>query len=66
MWPAGNVHAQLATIDDRLDRVEEALREARGNRELANIAICEQRYDELLDERNRIAEKIPKQRGPVD
>ena len=64
MWPRGNLQAQLATIDDRLLRIAEALREARGNHELANVAICEQRYDELLDERNRVAAMIPLQRDP--
>jgi len=62
MWPRGNPAAQLAVIDDRLAKIAVALREARGNNELANIAICEQRYDELLDERNRIADMIPQQR----
>lgn len=66
MWPRGDLRAQLATIDDRLARIAEALREARGNSELANVAICEQRLEELLDERNRIADMLPAQREPAD
>lgn len=63
MWPRGNAEQQLAVIDDRLAKVAAALREAREWAELANVAICEQRYDELLDERNLIAAMIPNQRG---
>lgn len=64
MWPRVNPEQQLAVIDDRLAKVAEALREAKGNDELGNVAICEQRLEELLDERNRIAEMIPTQRRP--
>jgi len=64
MWPRGNAHARLAAIDDRLARIAEALKEARGNHELANVAICEQRLEELLDERNLIAALIPEPRRP--
>lgn len=52
----------LTDIDDRLARVADALREARGHDELANVAICEQRLEELLEERNRVAALIPKPR----
>lgn len=56
------MHAQLATIDDRLANIATTLVEARGHNELALLVELEDRYNELLDQRNRIAAMIPKQR----
>lgn len=52
----------LHRVDLRLESIALALREARANNELANIAICEQREDELLDERLLILAALPTQR----
>jgi hypothetical protein len=66
MWPRGNLHAQLATIDDRLARVDVALNEARAIADSANVAICQQRLDELRQERDRIEAMIPLPRAAAD
>lgn len=63
MWPRGNLHAQLATIDDRLANIATTLREAVGHDELALLVELEDRYNELLDQRNQVAAMLPKPRA---
>jgi hypothetical protein len=65
MWPRGNPHEQLAAIDDRLDAIRATLDDAKAW-DPGGVEICRQLLDELLEERNRIAAMIPKQREPAD
>ena len=62
MWPRGKVEQQLAVIDDRLAAIATTLREAKGHSELALVVELEERLDELLRDRHRVAAMIPKQR----
>lgn len=53
---------RLRHVDEQLAAVEKALGEARAHGERVGVAICEQRWDELTAERDRLVALLPTQR----